>query len=131
MAEPPSPSVSTATLDAVLASPAVSVDPVSPATPTQSAIALGLLASARPPDDSGSEVATAAAAAQTANVAAVAAVADADTASPGAAEVVIEADSMTISPWQNGSTYSDADASGGSALLLSKRSSATTSVELP
>lgn len=44
---------------------------------------------------------------------------------------VIEAESMKISPTRNGSTYTDAAASGGSAVVLNKNSSISFTTSLP
>ncbi|MCX2932699.1 hypothetical protein ORI20_20715 [Mycobacterium sp. CVI_P3] len=59
------------------------------------------------------------------------AAATAGTTAPEGADVVIEAESLTLSRARNGRTYTDATASGGAALVLARNSSASTIVSLP
>ncbi|QYL14545.1 carbohydrate-binding domain-containing protein [Mycolicibacterium pallens] len=55
----------------------------------------------------------------------------AGTATSGTTTVVIEGESLTVSPAKAGSIYSDATASGRKALLLSTNSTATKTLSLP
>ncbi|MGD9622072.1 MAG: carbohydrate-binding domain-containing protein [Mycolicibacterium sp.] len=101
-------------------------DPIDP-SPAQNSILLAEVASAPRPRDSSSDVPTDGL--QSGPTAS--AIADSITDSRVSGDVVIDAESMTISDSSNGQAYSDATATGGTAVVLQKNSTVTTSVSLP
>ncbi len=74
---------------------------------------------------------TAQTAASTTSLAAVAPAAQTTAVTTVVPNIIVEAESMALSPTKAGSTYSDATASGTKALLVSKNGTASTTLSLP
>lgn len=101
-------------------------DPIEP-TPAQDSILLAEVAAVPRPRGSSSAVAAAHAEAKAAEPAVISTA----TNTAGSGDVVIEAESMSVSPSRNGRSYVDVAASAGEALVLEKKSTATAQVSLP
>ncbi len=98
--------------------PPATVTPRTPAAPRDTGLQSVLLttsASTRRPTESGEDTAAPAAAVPSATVAAA-----------GSGNVVLEAESLTISGRNNGTVYTDPTASGGKAVVLNKNSNVST-----